>query len=100
MPAVLISMLAVALAQPDAGPGMPAETDATAADVQRSLEADGGAPDAGTPAVAENNAQATPPAAAAAPSLADDIDGKISASLRLSETLVSWFPVDDLGTYV
>src|SRR5207244_392264 len=34
------------------------------------------------------------------PPPADDLDGKIGASLRLSQTLVSWFPVDDQGNYV
>lgn len=108
MSAVLMSMVAaLALTQaPDAGPVTPAETDNTSADVQRTLESDGGLPagqgDGGTSGMPENDTGITPPpgtSAAPAPS-EGDIDGKISASLRVSESLVSWFPVDDLGTYV
>src|SRR6476619_1886130 len=101
MTAVLLSLLsALALSQADAGPSMSAETDDRAADVQRTLgpgvAAEAGEGDAGTPAAAAAQGEAPAPT----PTLADDIDGKIGAALRLSETLVSWFPVDDQGNYV
>ncbi len=90
---------------------VPADTDNTASDVVRSSGLEGNAAaaaasDAGTSGIAENNSGAltpppgTPIPGAGTPSMADDIEGKIAAALRLSETLVSWLPVDDQGNYV
>jgi len=107
MPAVMLSLCAaVALAQADAGPNVapvPAEPDSAPADVDRSS----GLEDAGTvgaeaaeavsgPATADLTDAGTP---SVLPSFSDDIDGKISAALRLSQSLVSWFPIDDQGNF-
>ncbi|MBK7858695.1 MAG: hypothetical protein IPJ65_08745 [Archangiaceae bacterium] len=97
------------LAQFDAGPQvpMPAETDNHAAEVQRSLDPDAGLLPVPAPAVEQgaDAGLASPTAdrdalAVTTPSSGDELDGKISAALRLSETLVSWFPIDDQGSYV
>lgn len=117
MSAVLMSVVAaLTLSQVndslDAGPHdvppMSANPDNTASDVARTsgLE-DGGFAETAplTDGVADAGmvADIVPPPGTPAPAPAgpdDGVEGKIGASLRLSETLVSWFPVDDVGTYV
>jgi hypothetical protein len=116
MAAILLAVAALAVGQtPDtaqANPGaekvapITANPGETSGDVARQsgLETDGGtvaeapAPDAGAPAAA-----ITPAPTGAGITLGlneeEGVDGKISAQLRLTNTDVSWFPVDNLGNY-
>ncbi|MBL8956930.1 MAG: hypothetical protein JNK82_39515 [Myxococcaceae bacterium] len=111
MPAVLMSLFAaVALSQAGIDAGMPvapvpAEPDNTQPDVARTS----GLEDAGTTKPTPG-AEAVEAVSGASPgeitdagvpvttaSITDDIEGKISAALRLSETVVSGIAIDDLG---
>ncbi len=59
-----------------------------------------GSPDAGAAAPVEAVTGTAPVGLTIGLPQDEGVEGKISAELRLSDTLVSWFPVDEAGTYV
>ncbi len=105
MPAVLMSLFAaVVISQADGGPAVvpvPAEPDNTPPDVARSSGLEDGGTEGAEAVAGPSPAELVDAGTVTAlPSLSDDIDGKISAALRLSETLMNGFPIDDLGNKI